>query len=340
MNILVTGAGGYVGIPLCQALVTQGHRVIGLDRYYFGVEKLGALARHPRFTVLTDDVRDFDPGALDGVEAVIDLAGLSNDPCAAIDADLTRQINVDGCLRVVRAARKQGVRRYIFVSSAAVYGSSGGVPMAEDAACAPLTEYARSKLQVEQALLELQAPDFEIVVMRSATIFGLAPRMRFDLAVNVMTMHAWRDGEIFVHGGQQWRPFIHVQDGVQALLLALDAPASIVAGETFNLGDDGMNFSIGQLADMVAAALPGTIQHQVANDSDDRSYRLDCRKIKRVLGFAAGRDVPAGIEEIIGALETGSVSADDLTTVTLGWYQSLMEWGQVIDRIQLNGRII
>src|SRR5215813_10390911 len=251
-KVLVAGAGGYLGIPLCKKLIERDHSLIALDRFFFGRNRLDEIARCERAAVIVEDIRDFDPEILIGVDVVVDLAGLSNDASAEIDPELTRLINCGGGIRLARLAKEAGVRRYVYSSSASVYGHGVHERLTENDECRPQTLYAESKLRVEEALVKLAGPEFETVILRNATIFGLAPRMRFDLAVNIMTLRAWKERVIYVMGGgKQWRPFIHVEDIVEVLVRGLEADADIVSGEIFNVGDESMNYQIQQLAEFV-----------------------------------------------------------------------------------------
>lgn len=340
-NVLVAGAGGYIGIPLCNRLLERGHRVIALDRYFFGKERMKGVAEHPAAQILVDDIRHFDPKHLRGVEAVIDLAGLSNDASAEIDPNLTTSINAEGGMRLARLAREAGVRRYVYSSSASVYGHGVRDRLSETDECRPQTLYAKSKLQVEQQLAQLSAAGFETVIFRNATVFGLAPRMRFDLAVNIMTLRAWKERVIYVMGGgEQWRPFIHVNDVVRALLLGLEADRELVAGEVFNVGGNDMNYQIAQLAQFVLDVIPNVAIHRIPDDPDKRTYNLSFAKIHQRLGFAPTTRVHEGIVEIKQALERGAVAGDDPTSYTLQWYRSLLEWEGRIKGLSLNGRIL
>src|SRR5262249_43061835 len=340
-RVLVTGAGGYVGIPLCRDLVSRGYHVRALDRYFFGLNKLGDLASNPQIELAVQDIRRLEPRMLKDVCGVIDLAGLSNDLSAEIDPDLTRQINFEGGAAVARAAKAAGVRRYVYASSASVYGHGLKTNLFESDECHPQTLYAQSKLYVEKTLNELQGPDFETVILRNATIFGLAPRMRFDLAVNIMTLRAWKERVIYVMGGgKQWRPFIHVEDIVEVLVRGLEADADIVSGEIFNVGDESMNYQIQQLAEFVLDVVPNVAVHYIPDDPDKRTYNLAFGKIKQKLGFAAKKTVHQGIVEIKNALDRGLVTGDDPTCYTLQWYKSLIEWQERIDGLMLDGKLL
>jgi nucleoside-diphosphate-sugar epimerase len=341
MNVLVAGAGGYVGIPLVAALLERGHSVTALDRYFFGRERLAALVGHPQLTVLTADIRNVTTETLKGIDAVIDLAGLSNDASAEINPDLTRSINLEGGIHLAQAARKAGVSRYVYSSSASVYGHGVRDRLSETDSCRPQTLYAECKLRVEEALGRLANSHFEVVILRNATIFGLAPRMRFDLAINIMTLRAWKERVIYVMGGgEQWRPFIHVKDVVRALIHGLEEKPELVAGETFNVGSDDMNYQIQQLARFVLDVIPNVAVHRIPDDPDKRTYSLSFAKIKQRLGFQPTARVHEGIVEIKQALENAAIAGDDPTFYTLPWYRSLLEWDQRIKQLSIDGRIL
>ena len=340
-RVLVTGAGGYIGIPLCSELVNRGYKVIALDRFFFGQDKFGELSRHPSVQLIVQDIRDVDVSSLENVYGVIDLAGLSNDASAEIDPELTRQINLNGGCCLAKAAKKMGVRRYVYASSASVYGHGIKTHLVESDDCRPQTLYAQSKLEVEKQLKALESPSFEPVILRNATIFGLAPRMRFDLAVNIMTLRAWKDRVIYVMGGgEQWRPFIHVNDVVQVFVRGLEADSDLVAGQIFNVGDDGMNYQIRQLAQFVLDVIPNVKVHHIPDDPDKRTYNVSFAKIKQVLGFEARIRVHEGIVEIKQALERGQISGDDPTCYTLQWYKSLLDWEKRIQSLSINGKLL
>lgn len=334
MRILVFGAGGYIGLPLCDELVSRGHFVGMVDRWFFGRK----LEDNVNRAVIKADTRTIDPVMFRDIDAVIDLAGLSNDASADIDLDLTWSINRTAAMRLADIAKAAGVKRYVYSSSCSVYGSGETAGLTEASQLHPLTAYAQSKVAVEQHLQSLAGGGFEPVILRNATVFGVAPRMRFDLAINVMTMRAWRDNRILIMGGgQQVRPFVHVSDVVQAFMLALKSPD--IGGQTFNVGDDGMNYSIERLARAVSREFPDAEVIEVPDDPDKRSYSVSFAKIKR-LGFGAKVNVIAGIREVRNALTDGQVNADDPTCYTTKWYQSLMDWDARLRDVRLDGKIL
>jgi len=340
-KVLVAGAGGYIGVPLCKKLLERGHSLIALDRFFFGKDRIEKICGSERAAILVEDTRDFDPEILNGVEIVVDLAGLSNDASAEIDPDLTRSINCGGGMRLARLSKEAGVRRYVYSSSASVYGHGVRERLTENDDCRPQSLYAESKLRVEEALAKLAGPDFETVIFRNSTVFGLAPRMRFDLAVNIMTLRAWKERVIYVMGsGEQWRPFVHINDVVQALLLGVGEDAERVAGEIFNVGSDDMNYQIRHLAQFVLDVIPHVTVHRIPDDPDKRTYNLSFAKIKQRLGFEPSIRVHEGIVEIKQALERGDIAGEDPTCYTLQWYRSLLEWERRIKELTLRDRIL
>ena len=340
-RILVSGAGGYIGVPLCRQLLAREHTVVALDRFFFGKQRLTGAIQSPRLETVLADIRDCDPALLAGVDVVIDLAGLSNDLSAEIDPALTQSINAEGGARLARIAKQAGVRRYVYSSSASVYGHGVHDKLAETDECRPQTLYAKSKLRVEQELGELAGGGFEPVIFRNATVFGLAPRMRFDLAVNIMTYRAWKERVIYVMGGgEQWRPFVHVSDVARALVLGAESESELVNAEIFNVGSDDMNYRIGQLAQFVLDVIPNVVVHRIPDDPDKRTYNLSFGKIRQRLAFEPTIRVHEGIVEIKQALDRAVISGDDPTFYTLQWYRSLLDWERRIKDLSLQGRIL
>lgn len=336
---MVTGAGGYIGSTLVEQFLADGWRVIGLDRFFFGTELLADLQTNPRFSIITKDVRDIEPEDLSGVDAVCDLAALSNDPSGDLDPELTMAINFEGRLRVAKAAKTAGVKRYVLASSCSVYGQGEGSSLDETSVTNPLTTYAKANLAAEQGVLELADGDFCVTILRQATVFGLSRRMRFDLVINIMTLSAVEKGKLFITGGgKQWRPLVHVADTASAFRCVLNADLASVNGEIFNVGL--LNMQVLNIAYTVREAVPFPIEVQVVpDDPDKRNYNVSFDKIHRVLGFRASRQPEHGVKEIYEALKSGQVSSDPWT-FTVGWYRRLLESKNLLDRVMLNGRLL
>lgn len=338
-TVLVAGAGGYIGIPLCKRLIENGYRVVAFDRYFFGTHDV-ASALSPLALSVHGDTRTIPHSLLEQVDAVVDLAGLSNDPASMISPQLTRSINYDGACHLARVAKEVGIKRYIYMSSASVYGKSGSTACETDD-CRPQSLYAELKLSVEQALDAMRDDAFDPVIFRSATVFGLAPRMRFDLVINRMALMATHQRRIEVDGnGLQNRPFVHVEDVGKAILAVLNFDFGQIRQRTFNLGSDQLNYNIRSIAECVARLVPGTeIIHRPAAQ-DSRNYRLSFANLKDGLDFTPTRTVDDGVGEIVRHLETAETQIPDLTCYTTEWYMSLMEWEKRLDRIRLDGRVL
>jgi len=340
-KIIVTGAGGYVGIPLCDELLARGYQVVAFDRYFFGLEKMNGALVNPDLFVAKDDLRYCDTSIFKDAYAVLDLAGLSNDASAEIDVNLTKEINYKGAEHFAREAKRHGVQRYVYSSSASVYGAGSKGSLVETDDLHPQTEYARSKVAIEKVLMELKDDTFHPTMLRNATIFGFAPRMRFDLAVNIMTMRAWKDKLITITGGgEQWRPFVHVRDVVKAFITVLEAPLELVDGEKFNVGSSEQNYQIKQLAEIITEVIPEASVRVIAEDADKRTYNLSFEKIEKVLGYKANISIREGVVEIKNALEKGLINPDDPTCYTLQWYKSLLNWSKKINELSYKGAIM
>ena len=339
MNVLITGVGGYIGSTLAEVLLAEGHSVTGMDRFFFGRKLIADLERNPRFRAVQKDIRDVEAGDFEGMDAVCDLAALSNDPTGEIDSRLTIAINHLGRERVARRARDAGVRRYLLASSCSVYGAGTETHLDETVIPTPMSAYAKANLAAEFSVLPLATANFAVTVLRQATVFGLSRRMRFDLAINVMTLNAVEKGKIFIlGGGRQWRPFVHVRDTARAFVEALAADPASINAEVFNVG--GQNAQILQLAYIVRENIPFPIELQVVpDDPDRRDYNVAFDKIQKVLGFQTRFTAADGVREVYEGLRNGLVTANP-TTYTVGWYQKILEAQQLVESLTLNNRLL
>ncbi len=314
MQVLVTGGGGYLGSCLVSRLLHAGHRVRVFDRFCFGREALETLAANNGCEVVEGDVRRLQehPELLDGVEAIMHLASLSNDPSCDLDADTAMDVNVESTIELAQRAVRAGVGRFVLASSCSVYGLGVFELLDEESPANPVSTFGKSKLAAETALRAMASPHFTPVVGRTATLFGLAPRMRFDLAVNQMVATAARQGRIEVRGGgNQWRPFIHVRDAARAFQLFLEADAAVVGGEVFNVGADEFNLRIADLAALVAAHFEGIRVDRATDDDDLRNFRVLFGKLKERLHFLPKHTLEEGIIEVRGFLDDPTVDPFD-----------------------------
>jgi nucleoside-diphosphate-sugar epimerase len=303
VRVLVTGHEGYIGAVLTCALRAAGHEVAGLDAGYFHGCDLGRSA--PTLpTVGIGDVRDVTPSALEGIDAVVHLAALSNDPLGNLAPDLTHAINVDGSARLVSAARDAGVSRFVFASSCSIYGATGlDALVDEDAPLRPLTPYAESKVRVEELLHDLEAPDFCTTSLRNATVYGYSPRLRTDLVVNDLVASAVLDGEVRVlSDGTPWRPVVHVGDLARVVDAVLAATPREVGGQALNIGRADENHQVGTIAEIVGGELGVPVCITGERGADPRSYRVDFTKLRRTLpDVVLDRDVARGAQELAAA---------------------------------------
>ena len=340
-TVLVTGAGGYIGTTLVDQLLAAGKRVIGLDRYFFGEALLGDTLRHPSFTLLRKDIRGVDESDFSGVDAVCDLAALSNDPAGALDERLTYAINHAARARAAQLAKRAGVKRYLLASSCSVYGAGDGQRLTEDSTPQPVSTYAHANLKAEQDILPANSTGFITTALRQATVFGLSKRMRFDLVVNLMTLNAVQKRKIFVTGGgRQWRPIVHVQDTASAFVALLDCAPSAIGGRVFNVGSDAHNYQVLSLAYIVRETLPFPIDLEIVpDDSDVRDYSVSFERLGGEIGFAPKYRPADGTREIYEALKLGRLDTS-LNTITVKWYQHIIEAKRLVDSLVIDGRLL
>jgi nucleoside-diphosphate-sugar epimerase len=335
--VVVTGGSGYIGSVLCPLLVDAGFRVRVLDRFFFG----NTLPDSPHIEKIKIDSRQIMQSHLEGAYAVLDLAALSNDPAGELDPVKTLDINYRARRRLQELASDIGVDRYILASSCSIYGFQDGI-LDENSTTNPLTTYAEANLRAEESALQLHAQGKEIGVtlFRQATMYGLSPRMRFDIAINGMTLGMWQNGSIpMLRDGTQWRPFIHIRDTSKAFILALQAEKNLVAGERFNIGSNEQNYQIMQLGKLVAEGIGKDFDFSWYGDPDHRSYQVNFDKVKRVLGFTPDWTPLEGAKEIADALESGAVKPD-IYTKTLAWYTELIEWEKRMKDLAPDGNIL
>jgi nucleoside-diphosphate-sugar epimerase len=338
MNVLVTGAAGYIGSQLTEILVNAGHDVVCLDRFFFGRDSLKQL--DGRVRILEDDIRWFDSALLDGIDAVLDLASISNDPSGELDPRKTLEINYEGRVRVASLAKKRSVKKYVLASSCSVYGASEGVSD-EASPLNPLTTYARASVLAEQEILRMADSKFHPTALRQATVYGLSKRMRFDLAINAMVRSFYKDRKVkIMRDGSQWRPFVHVKDTSRAFLKILEADADLVGGSVYNVGSDEQNYQILQLARTVAQAVGLPFQYEWYGSPDSRNYRVSFEKIRRELNFRGELTPSEGARETYEALRKGELDGDDPRCVTVEWYRTLLSSPELAKKVELNGVVL
>jgi nucleoside-diphosphate-sugar epimerase len=333
-SILIVGGGGYIGCKMTPFFLEKGFKVTVLDRFYFGNPYSKNI--NANLSVLKDDIRTFDRNILKGIDVVINLAAISNDPASELDPKLTQEVNYFGAVRLAKLAKEMGVSKYILASSCSVYGHGDSI-LKEDSIVAPISEYAKSKINAEKEIIEIADKVFSVTVLRLATLYGLSPnRMRFDLIINIMTLHAWQNNKIFIMGGgKQWRPLIHLDDCINAFFLVVNEkdPAKI-NGQVFNVGSSSENYQVFNVANSFKEYFPTLVIEETPDDPDKRSYEVSFDKIKKVLGYQTQRTVRDGIIEIKEALQSGLIK-NSLKTSTLKYYQYLMEADKIISEIKI-----
>ena len=308
-TILVTGAAGYVGGALTRRLLDQPETsVIGVDRCAMdhGAEGVREIIGRPGFTFVRQDVRDTDAlePLLERADAVVHLAAIVGDPACRRDPDETLSVNVDATSRLIEASKRHGIGHFVFVSTCSNYGvSDSSTLVTEDGDLNPVSLYAESKVEVEKRLLE--NGDLPATVCRFATVYGVAPRMRFDLTVNQFTIEALNDGVLEIYGEQFWRPYVHVEDAARGVQLVLSRP-DVAIGRVYNVGNSGENYTKGMMYELLKERLPELEAKWVSIDEDPRSYKVSFQRIADELGYSTTWDVPGGMDQIIEYARLGA----------------------------------
>ena len=312
MRILVTGHAGYIGTVMSPMLVAAGHEVVGLDSGLFAqCTFAGGTVPVPE---IVKDVRDVEAKDLKGFDAIIHLAGLSNDPLGNLNPALTYDINHLASVRLARLAKMAGVPRFLFSSSCSNYGAAGDMLMTEEAELQPLTPYADSKVRVERDVALLAEDGFSPVFLRNATAYGVSPRLRFDLVLNNLVAWAFTTGRVLIKSdGTPWRPIVHIEDIGLAFLAVLDAPRETTHNRALNVGVTAENYRIRDLAEIVRETVPGSvIEYAKDGGPDPRNYRVDFGKITRELpGFKPRWTARQGAEELYGAYRRVGLALED-----------------------------
>jgi nucleoside-diphosphate-sugar epimerase len=312
--IVVTGGAGYIGSVLVRRLLAAGEEVRVLDRMLHGSHGLLGLEAERRLEIQSRDLRDprtFDD-ALEGADTVIHLAAIVGDKACAQDEDVAVQTNWTATVAFARRAAALGVRRFVFASTCSVYGEGRNEILSESSPVHPLSLYAETRRHAEVGILELVgSQSFEPVILRFGTVYGLSPRMRFDLVVNLLTLRAVRSGQITIFGGGQWRPFVHVVDIARALELAVAEPLPFEGEPILNVGDNLENYQMRDLKEEYERIVPGVRVSIAPEATDPRTYRVSFDRIERLWGYRASRRVADGIEEIAKALRAGALPDPD-----------------------------
>lgn len=308
-RVLVTGAGGYLGVPVCLELIAAGWQVRGIDVLLHGQTRMRSVLERADVELIVADVRDPEARgrALDGVRAVVHLAAIVGDPACARDPALSHEVNVDASMALIADAQRGGVDRFVFASTCSNYGRAADPTalICEDAPLAPLSLYAEQKVHIERALLEGAGHELHPTCLRFATIYGVAPRMRFDLTINQFTLDLWADRTLEVYGERFWRPYVHVHDAARAVRLAVEAPPELVDRQVFNVGRSDENYTKLDIVEQIRRHISTGAVRYVPRDEDPRDYKVSFDRIRDVLGFGLQTTVPDGIVETASALSRG-----------------------------------
>lgn len=349
MQVLVTGHEGYIGSELVPLLLAAGHEVVGVDTGYFREETAddgrwtagdGSRSAVGSLRSIQKDVRDLEESDLQGVDAVIHLAALSNDPMGNLSEEWTHEINHRASVRLARLSRQAGVSRFLFASSCSVYGQAEGDALVnEESPVHPLTAYAVSKVRTEEDIAKLADADFSPVFLRNSTAYGWSRRFRADLVLNNLAAWAYTTGEVrILSDGTPWRPLVHVEDIGRAFLALLTAPRTDVHNQVLNIGSSAQNYRVRDLAGFVQAALPDSrVSYAAGGSPDPRSYRVDFAKLNRLLpDYHPTWDACTGAQQLAAAYRRACLSQAEFTGPR---YTRLAQLKALIDAGRLDGTL-
>ena len=336
MKVLVTGGGGYIGSALCPMLVERGYDVTVLDRFFFGKEMLSEI--DGRAKMIKGDTRWYDPSLISGIDVVMDLAALSNDPTGELNQEMTMDINYKARVRTAKLAKKAGIGRYILASSVSVYGFKNEV-VDEKSEVNPLTTYAKANYLAESDILPLAGDRFHPTALRQSSVYGYAKRMRFDISLNSMVLNKFQGKKIqLMRDGNQKRPIIHVKDTARAFIEVMEADPEEVSGEIFNVGSNDQNFRLYDLVKLVSDTLGVPMEFDWYGFPDYRSYTVSFDKISKQLGYKVEHPPREGVKEVYGRLQDGIIKPD-VRNITLEWYKHLIEMKETMDSILIDGKL-